>query len=230
MMSEKSVTMFWFFLLTMRCPDGVELVVEPARVLPAPNTIAGGAGLEPEPERVFRYRTNRREPWRLDFRNLENPVLVTYLNARDDDARAKFFSENGLLVPGEKDLASEVLQSQDSFAQLLQRIHHQRPADAVQAVNQAIATHRSFNLKPLLQARGKKSAPQILLECPSLVAFMLVEVAQIAANGARVTHCQRCRTMFLTGPLTWRRSHAKFCSDKCRVYAMRERERDRKHA
>jgi hypothetical protein len=53
---------------------------------------------------------------------------------------------------------------------------------------------------------------------------MLMEVAMIVAHDVRVAECEHCGTVFLTGALTWRRAHARFCSDKCRVAAMRARQ------
>jgi hypothetical protein len=174
---------------------------------------------------VFRCRTERREPLHLEIKTLEDPVVVAFLNARDDQARARFLSEHGLLVPqsdGEI-LHSEVLRSRDSFAQLLAHIRHRKPAAAVNAVNEAIAAHRSFNLRPALGLVRK--SPQLTLGCESLTAFMLMEVAMFVAHGVREAHCQRCNTLFVTGRLTGRRSHAKYCSDRCRMAAMRERQK-----
>jgi hypothetical protein len=83
-----------------------------------------------------------------------------------------------------------------------------------------------IDLKPVLTVARKGAPSRLLLNCGTLASLMLMEVALIATNGVRTTHCQYCHTMFVTGPLTWRRSHAKFCSDRCRVYAMRHRQRD----
>ena len=45
----------------------------------------------------FRSRTNRQEPFRREFENLENPIVVEFVNAREDADRIKFFSKYGLL-------------------------------------------------------------------------------------------------------------------------------------
>ena len=63
----------------------------------------------------------------------------------------------------------------------------------------------------------------MLLECPHLTQFMTMEIAMIAMHGAKLGTCEHCGAVFLTGPLTGRRSHAKYCSDRCRVAAMRAR-------
>jgi hypothetical protein len=83
-----------------------------------------------------------------------------------------------------------------------------------------------FNLKPTFFLAGPRGTPRLLLESESFVGFMLMEVAMIVAHGARVAECEKCGTIFLTGPLTWRRAHAVYCSDRCRVAAMRARQAD----
>ncbi|AFL49024.1 hypothetical protein ABIE78_005214 [Sinorhizobium fredii] len=64
---------------------------------------------------------------------------------------------------------------------------------------------------------------RFVLKADTLWDFMVMEVAAIYEAGAVATSCEHCRTIFLTGPLTGRRSHAKYCSDRCRVAAMRAR-------
>lgn len=66
-------------------------------------------------------------------------------------------------------------------------------------------------------------ATRFVLEADTLFDFLIMEIAAIHAAGAVATSCEHCRKIFLTGPLTGRRSHAKYCSDRCRVAAMRAR-------
>jgi hypothetical protein len=95
------------------------------------------------------------------------------------------------------------------------------------SVNAALKGHRGFALVPTLDLAGKGGAPRMALQSQSLFAFMLMEAAMIAAHGVRLTSCKQCDGAFVTGPLTWRRSHARYCSDRCRVAAMRSRNADR---
>ncbi|PDT24805.1 hypothetical protein [Rhizobium hidalgonense] len=64
---------------------------------------------------------------------------------------------------------------------------------------------------------------QFVLQADTLFAFMVMEITAAHEAEAVATSCERCRKVFLTGPLTGRRSHAKYCSDRCRVAAMRTR-------
>jgi hypothetical protein len=65
--------------------------------------------------------------------------------------------------------------------------------------------------------------PQMLLQCKSLLDFMKMEVGMVALEGAKLATCEHCPNLFLTGSSTSRRSHATFCSDRCRVAASRAR-------
>jgi hypothetical protein len=76
---------------------------------------------------------------------------------------------------------------------------------------------------PVFHLAGPKGTPRVLLKCSHLIALMKMEVAMIVAHGARIGECEHCGDMFATGPMTGRRSHARFCSDRCRVAAMRAR-------
>ena len=66
-------------------------------------------------------------------------------------------------------------------------------------------------------------ATRLVLEARNLRAFMALEVASAFEVGAGITHCKHCAVNFLFGPSTGRRSHVKYCSDRCRVAAMRAR-------
>jgi hypothetical protein len=63
----------------------------------------------------------------------------------------------------------------------------------------------------------------MLLKCDHLATFMKMETALAATQGAKLGSCGHCEDVFLTGPLTGRRSHAVYCSSRCRMAAMRLR-------
>ena len=56
------------------------------------------------------------------------------------------------------------------------------------------------------------------------VAKVLAKLKTISKEPVRDGACARCGKPFLTGPGTGRRSHRLYCSDSCRVMAMRERQ------
>jgi hypothetical protein len=95
--------------------------------------------------------------------------------------------------------------------------------DALHAINSSLARYRLLNLQPAFDLAGEGGAPRMLLRCEDLMQFMTMEIAMVAMHGAKLAECEHCKDVFLTGPLTGRRSHAKYCSARCRVAAMRAR-------
>jgi hypothetical protein len=147
---------------------------------------------------------------------------VAFVNARTDEDRANFFSRFGLLTGSEID-PDEVVQSQGDLRTLLAIAGGDDSVARIQSVNAALGQHKSFYLQPSLNLGAAGGAPQMLLKPQTLFGLMLMETAMVALHGARFATCQHCTEIFLTGPLTWRRAHAHYCSDRCRVAAMRRR-------
>src|SRR5690606_34743262 len=109
-----------------------------------------------------------------------------------------------------------VLRHQREMTELLWVAGGDDPIKATQAVGAAMGSHRAFALTPGLDLAPGRNEPRITFAAQNLLGFMLMEVAEVAAKGARTTSCQHCSDVFTTGPTTHRRSHAKYCSEKCR--------------
>jgi hypothetical protein len=191
--------MFLLRLESERCPDGV--VFERGQ---------------------FNYRSDRRETVRRETSNLEDPVVMMFVNARDDEGRAAFFSQFGLLEAGDVLRRNDVLRYQKAFQELLAR--HEFAADMAAL---ELFSERSFDLRPTF-CLALDIALEVRLDNRTLLSFMLMETATATTEGTKLAACERCGAQFLTGPLTGRRSHARFCSDRCRVAAMRARNAERK--
>jgi hypothetical protein len=206
------------FLESEKCADGVELIALPG-------------------ELYFESRTDRREPLRLEMENLENPVVVEFINAREDADLLKFFSRFGLLyeaafnddmrVFGERFLAEwnrdYVINKQKELRDWLVRATGPNQADTLRAINESLGQARAIDLTPTFELEAVTGTPRMLLKCEDLMQFMTMEIAMVAMHGVKLGTCEHCGAVFLTGPLTGRRSHAKYCSDRCRVAAMRAR-------
>jgi len=80
---------------------------------------------------------------------------------------------------------------------------------------------KDITLQPQVFVRD--GAMRFVLEAPHLAGFMAMEVAAAVQAEANSKRCEHCHKLFLYGPLTGRRSSAKYCADKCRVAAMRAR-------
>jgi hypothetical protein len=210
---------YGLFLESERCPDGWEL---------APNEF----GLL-----HFCPRTDRRETFHLEIQNLEDPVVVEFANASDDATLIKFLSRFGSLFhrppPGLFEKLKEVplkfepprddiLNIQEGYRRRLVRAAGS-PVEALQAINEEAKDFGAFDLAPKFDLAGEGGAPRMLLQCRSLISFMDMEIAMVATSGAKLATCKQCDRVFLTGPLTWRRAHAQYCTDRCRVAAMRAR-------
>lgn len=202
--------MFNVSLAWERCPDGVRLV-DPIDYGPT----------------YVCARSERREPVHLDIINLENPAVLRFINARNDEALLGFLSRFGLInreesavitdYPAEMEVFDNVKQQRVNYSNILDGLYTAQSSDEPRRFD--IDVDVSVSL-----AFGTKDAkPNATLKARSLADFMLLELAAIAAAGAKPSLCHHCRTVFITGPLTGRRSTATFCSDRCRVAAMRRR-------
>jgi hypothetical protein len=163
-----------------------------------------------------------------DAVDLEDALAVRFVNATDDDKLIDFFKRFGLpehLVRYAKIGGGEprniVLGRQRVLRHLLQDAGGGDAARAVKAANDALRHARSDRLS--LEPGGR-----MVRTTQSLMDFMYMEVAETAANGARLASCKRCGNVFLYGRGTKRRSTAKYCSDRCRVGTHRANKLNRK--
>jgi hypothetical protein len=222
-----------------RCPDGVELADLP-----------WGVGVEIMPPELrgafpttaaYRYRTDRRQTEQKMIENLENPVVVAFANAIDDQKRLRFFGRYGIGsrherllwnhgTKGDSHIFDEhalsrerVVERQLKIREMLEDAAGKDPVAAMTMINSALVGMFTSPV-PAFHLGGPRGAPQLLLKCRSLECLMVMEIAMIVAHDVSATRCEHCDAVFLTGQLTGRRSSARFCSDKCRVAAMRKRQ------
>ena len=105
----------------------------------------------------------------------------------------------------------DLLSEQRGVRKLLASAGSDKPNEAT--INKLLRS----NFVPVLEDR------RLSFSLKSLCALMLREIVMVVEKDARFTTCQQCDKAFLTGPSTGRRSHATYCSDRCRVAAMRAR-------
>jgi hypothetical protein len=106
----------------------------------------------------------------------------------------------------------------DDPIQALIRVSPNRERSPLLGLDDAVP---GVKLEPAFHLEGGK--PRMLLQCPDLPSFMRMEIALVALEGAKLATCAHCPNLFITGATTTRRSHAIYCSDRCRVAAMRKR-------
>lgn len=176
---------------------------------------------------AIRARTHRDIPVTYEVTNLENPIVLHMINCRSNEDRIAFLSRFGFLrreagwfgmagVKVEQTRLEESL-TEPSFSFVPPQIHPTEYAN--QLMNEG---GFQVSLRPSFEEFGDEGL-RLVLHPDSLASFMAMEVALAHEVGAVSTTCAHCRNYFLTGPLTGRRSHAKYCSDRCRVAAMRKR-------
>jgi hypothetical protein len=198
----------------------------------------------------FQPRSERRQPGRLVTTDLEDPTVVQFVNARDDlvPFLSRYttgslvpigdYSYTGMLTPtiaphrvdtvaGYPRDTVEVAESnalnlitfwQARLRECLVAAGGPDPVGALVALSYPpIQTMITFHL-------GDADAkPQMLVQCKNLLDFMRMETSMVALEGAKIASCAHCPNIFITGAATTRRAHAIYCSDRCRVAAMRKR-------
>lgn len=183
-------------------------------------------GFERDTERPdqLRARSERTDPLIHEITDLEDPVFLHLMNCRTDKDFIAFlyrfgspmnFNDGVLHLPIIRGMAEGLrTQAMGTIGKDLS------PQERAYFVNEALST---VTLRPSYGYSEQTGRGRLILEADTLYGFMMMEHSVAHEAGAVATTCEHCDRIFLTGPLTGRRSHAKFCSDRCRVAAMRAR-------
>jgi hypothetical protein len=204
-------------VVTQRCPEGVELADPPSQEI-GEATVRGDVALAGP---TVRFKSPNRDELRLYLHTLENLVALRFINARSDAQLLSFFQRYGLLIA---DFPIEVSGARSRQGSLENAFRTLLINDTLERPKAREWFARSLNkVPPLVQLHfGQQGSFQFELRGRSLWQFMALEIAAAAAKGVRLHECANCGDAFITGPLTGRREHAKFCSDKCRVKHFRQ--------
>lgn len=153
--------------------------------------------------------------------DLEDPVFVRLINCDSTGDFEKFFQRYGALADDVKSPV-EVRQFAASLRKTAEfALSDSRPAgggDHEKASNRLLS---GVHATPKVSAHD--GAVRVVLDAPDLKSFAVFELAAAVGAQAKARRCDHCRRLFLYGPMTGRRSHAKYCADRCRVAAMRAR-------
>src|SRR5262249_23380160 len=151
--------MYGLFLESDKCADGVDLIAMHGRP-------------------CFVSRTDRRVSNRLEMKNLENPVVVEFINAREDTDLLKFFSKFGRLDEhiynreAEWDQPSHdrdnVIVAQKHLREWLVRATGENRADTLRAINESLGRSMAIDLTPTFELEAETGAPRMLLRCSHL--------------------------------------------------------------
>lgn len=210
-----------------RCPDGLEIhdygpdSVEDIEI--------GGVKTTQRRARTGRWlrcRTPRRSPVVLETIDLEDPIALRYINTRSTEERVTFFERYGFLGFSHEGESGAEEVDLDFFEQ-----HHDSLRQALSAAFGGSPAEKSTRLNSLLKSTSMGTSIEMagdgkgrmIFHPSNLLHFMCLEVATAAINDVALTNCANCDNAFLTGRLAHRRADAKFCSDKCRMAALRKR-------
>jgi hypothetical protein len=180
-------------------------------------------GFKPnDPPGVLIADERRSEPLVVETLDLESPMFIRLINCvTDDDFRAfadRFWDQPAAHVSELRNHAGRLYEA--AKFSLDERFGDGANADGGGAhlINWLLGAER---LSP--RVRQIAGRARLCLEASSTATFMALELATAFEVGAYITACQHCHKSFLYGSYTNRRSHAKFCADRCRVAAMRVR-------
>jgi hypothetical protein len=185
-------------LTTERCLDGVEIVrrdTEPGLV----KSRYGESGAV-----WFSYRSDRCRRETRDVSGLEDTLVIRFVNATDNDKRTAFltrfglpFSDFGIRNVSERRRTEPlefILGEQRELRRLLERAGSGEAPTAMKAANESLyAVGVSLSMAP---------DGRMVLVASKPMDFMYMEIAIVAASGARLAACESCSDVFLTGPLT----------------------------
>jgi hypothetical protein len=200
------------FLDWQRPADGAEIV--------DPSTADGRM------ERSIRARSAHREPVNYRIGNLENPVALHLINAEDEADLVAFVQRFGmperLGPPTDSDEAafSSIKMIRDELEDLLWSAGTPDPVARALRANQLL---KNTALHPAIEFSAVDGRHRLILRPASLADLLFMEAAVAFDVGATMTRCAHCSKAYLTGPMTGRRSSSVYCSDRCRVAAMRAR-------
>ena len=154
--------------------------------------------------------------------DLTDPLFVRLINCVTNEDRARFVERFGDVHPRLSVFANYLRSSAEVFLGSGDgETSRGRPSAAdLEHVNLGLLYNVAVEPRLAMHEGGNI---RFVIEVPSLREFMALELAAAVEAGARTKRCGHCNKLFLHGPLTGRRSHARYCADKCRVAAMRAR-------
>jgi hypothetical protein len=175
-------------------------------------------------EGMLLARSDRFEPIAFRSHNLEDPLCLRLVNCQSTEDDLKFISRFGFpdtrYARDGRYFAGLVRSLKEDLDELLWLTTADDPAQRGRLANELLkdtALHPSFEYS---EATGRNS---LVIRASSLADLMSMEACFALEAGAVMTRCAHCNKSYLTGPLTGRRSHSVYCSDRCRVAAMRAR-------
>jgi hypothetical protein len=177
-------------------------------------------------DNVYCARTDRVEPYSLTITDLEDSFVIRFINARTEASQINFLSRFGRLTHPLDDSLRLLTprwfdELRQEFEQWLEASTNTDAATKLYHVREILKEVRGPRLDA--EISNETGCPRVLSKYDTLKEILFMEIVSASELGARLTYCSNCYDAYLTGPQTGRKSHSVYCSDKCRVAAMRKR-------
>lgn len=187
--------------------------------LPQDGVAADPGGNDP----FFRRRSDRFIATEVTVRDLEDPAAIALANCQTTRDFEAFITRRGFLVacdgPEETSLLTGLASDFSADLELCNAPVMAKIERARQLVQDPVTVQLD------VQLNTETERPEIVHRVLTLSDLMRAEIVLAYQAGAAFGRCQHCSKGFLTGYLTGRRSSSVFCSDRCRVAAMRARKK-----
>jgi hypothetical protein len=175
----------------------------------------------------FSFESDDGEDFELRISDLEDPLVVRFINAWGKGEVPAFLTRFGPLRREPMYDLEIDLRAEELAIRLVSSTNQETRWRNANSVNLML---HNVDLKVGFEWDLEVLAGRLVLRPDTLLDFMRFEIAAAHEAGAVTTECAHCGKVYLTGPLTGRRSHSKFCADRCRVAAMRLRNKQGKDA
>lgn len=186
---------------------------------------ADGAELSQDADgaKILQAASARTKATDYEVVNLEDPLSIRFVNAKSETELIAFVSRFGFLQIFASTPNSQHFNYLESVRDEIEELLAMSSHEAKLWVRHANKLLQNTALHPTFEFSADEGRQRIIFRPSTLEDLMFMECAVALEVGAVLARCEHCGKAFLTGPLTGRRSHAKFCSDRCRVAAMRAR-------
>jgi hypothetical protein len=188
------------------------------------------SGPQPGPHRWLRPVTPTKATVTLRADTFERPVVIEFINAKDEQSLIQFVHKYGL--PGSPNLdrtegapLNYVVRCRQAL-DLVLNLHHAGLKSRAVAVYEVLATSDWVStIVPRLTIPIYDDTPQLTLRPNTLLAYMLLEAGMIMSGNIRLMRCEHCGKVFASGAGGGKRRTAMYCSNRCRVAEQRAQAR-----
>jgi hypothetical protein len=160
--------------------------------------------------------------------DLKTPLSVAFVNCSSGNEFAGFVADNGFPFRADHEHGMIGMESLTGLKKdLLEGLEGSNLVSRFDKVELGRQVLGAVQIEPTLEYSRVTNSPKLTMRPESLSHLMRLEIVTAYELGASFRRCERCDEGFLTGKNTQGRSTARFCSDKCRMSALRRNSQGR---